>query len=105
MNDILDLQQEAVDVDLLYEDDGGPAKRSRHAEEVEGFGGTLLGGFTTDSSGTSAPPEGFDIGPPDSSSPFTDEPKACPMCTLAAPVPFPKGPFHCEACNHIFSID
>lgn len=102
VNDILDLQQEAEDVDLLYGDGEGPSKRPRHSSEVEGFGGTLLGGFTTDSSGTSAPPEGPEIGPPESSSPFIDEPKACPNCTLTVPVPTPS---QCEVCSHVFRTD
>lgn len=99
LNDVLDLQQQAVDVDD-FEDDVGPFKRLRRSPEREGFGGTLLGGFTTDSS------EGndYDLDSsmlPEGSSSSLGRPNICPNCR------FENAPDEgwCEGCETTLNID
>jgi len=98
LNDVLDLQQRAVDLDD-FEDDVGPFKRVRRSPEVEGFGGTLLGGFATDSS------EGNDYDlagmPPDSSSPSLNQSNVCPNCGFANSL----DESCCEGCETFLEIE
>jgi len=89
LNDTLDLQQDQeTDQTSDFEDFQKP-----RANEVEGFGGTLLGGFTTGTEGSDADElapslgesgtDGKGVEHPPSSSPanYTGT-KACPACTF-----------------------
>jgi len=82
LNDFLDVRHDAEDVDMFDDDDDDivPTKRRREAG-VEGFGGTLLGGFATDSSVDDREADG--VLPPESSSPPIVELRPCPVCTFA----------------------
>lgn len=89
LNDTLDLRQDQeTDQTSDIEDIQKP-----RANEVEGFGGTLLGGFTTGTEGSDADElapslggsgtNGKGIEHPPSSSPAHDtDAKACPACTF-----------------------
>jgi hypothetical protein len=95
LNDFLDVRQEALDLNNL--DDSGneiPATKNREGG-VEGFGGTLLGGFnTTDSSADER-----DMYPPASSSPPSARTSiACPTCTFNNP----PDNTQCSVCDYIF---
>lgn len=87
LNDTLDLRQ---DQETDQTSDIEEVQKPR-ANEVEGFGGTLLGGFTTGTEGSDVddlvPPLGGinekGSEPPPSSSPaHYAGAKACPMCTF-----------------------
>ncbi|KAH9934725.1 cysteine proteinase [Fomitopsis serialis] len=75
-NDLLDLQEQAEDINLLSDSDDEPAERhGKRRAEGQGFGGTLLSGLLA-SDGDSQP------------SPQPEDPstRACPACTFAMPL-------------------
>ena len=89
LNDTLDLQQDQeTDQTSDFEDSQKP-----RANEVEGFGGTLLGGFTTGTEGSDADELAPSLGgsgtdgkgianPPSSSPTHYAGTKACHVCTF-----------------------
>jgi len=70
-NDLLDLQEQAEDINLLSDSDDEPTeRRGKRRTEGQGFGGTLLSGLPASDADASPQPEG----------PST---RACPACTFA----------------------
>jgi hypothetical protein len=100
VNDVLDLKQEVEDLDILDEDTDVTPKRPRHDRGVEGFGGTLLGGFSTDSSADDRDMDGNDL-PPESSSPPAAAVKSCPACTFENSLDDAQ----CEICAYKFGTE
>jgi ubiquitin carboxyl-terminal hydrolase 48 len=100
VNDVLDLRQEVEDLDIFDEDADVLPKRPRRDTGVEGFGGTLLGGFSTDSSADDREMDGNDF-PPESSSPPAAPVKSCPACTFENPLDEAQ----CEICAYKFGTE
>lgn len=91
-NDVLDLREEAEDVDLINSDDEGSGQR---AEEGRAFGGTLLGGGDVEQSTNISSSSSRPV------TPFEPAEKQCPACTFVNP----PDVLACTICDTLFYTD
>ena len=93
-NDVLDLREEAEDVDLIGSDGEEVGQKRKRTDEGRAFGGTLLGSdrpaHTRESSSSSAP-----------HTPVEPLEKSCPACTFVNP----PDVLACTICDTVFYTD
>ncbi|KAL4247306.1 peptidase C19 family protein [Abortiporus biennis] len=96
-NDILDLKEEAEDVDMLNSDGEEEGSHKRKADEGQGFGGTVLGASGSNPNNHEPVSSSHSSSPAPSSS----TPKSCPACTFENP----PDVLACTMCDTLFDTD